>query len=354
MKALLLLGGFGTRMRPFTISTPKPLLPIVNIPFIKYQFALLKKYNIDEVILGVGYKGGEFKKIIGIAKEMGLKPYLSFEKTPLGTAGGIRNAYKFLKGDEPFFVFNGDILADFNLEKIMNLHKEKNAYITIGLVKVDNPSSYGLVITDENMKITKFVEKPKPEEIVADTINAGVYVFNPEVLEEIPPGKEVSVEKETFPQVLEKGKDMFGYVHYGYWLDVGTIDKFKKANFDVLNGKIKLGYIPSDQNIETEKTALIADDIKVEGKLIIGKNSIVEKGSSFYGKVIIGEGVYIGKNVQIENSIIFSGCVIRENSVISGSVIGKKVFIKNNSEIRNSAVGDNTLITEFTKTGMEG
>jgi len=352
MKALLLLGGFGTRMRPFTITTPKSLLPVVNIPFIRYQFALLKKYNIKEVILGVGYKGEEFKKILGIAKEMGLKPYLSFEKKPLGTAGGIRNAYKFLKGKEPFFVFNGDILADFNLEKIMSLHKEKNAYVTIGLVKVDNPSAYGLVITDENMKIQKFVEKPKPDEIVSDTINAGVYVFNPEVLEEIPPGKEVSVERETFPQILEKGKDMFGYVHYGYWLDVGTIDKFKKANFDVLDGKIELEYKSSGENLEADKTAVISENIEIEGKLVVGKNSVIERGSKFSGKVIVGDGVYIGENVQIENSIIFSETVIRENSVIVNSIIGEKVFIKNNSEIKNSALGDNCFIVEFSKTGM--
>ncbi len=349
MKALLLIGGFGTRMRPFTLTTPKALLPVVNIPFIKYQFHLLKKYNIDEVILGVGYKGEEFKKIVNIGKKMGLKVYLSYESKPLGTAGGIRNAYKFLKGKEPFFVFNGDILADFNLEKILNFHKEKNAYVTIGLVKVDNPSAFGLVITDENGKITKFIEKPKAEEIVSDTINAGVYVFQPEVLEEIPPGKNVSVEKETFPQILEKGKEMFGYVHYGYWLDVGTIDKFKKANFDVLDGKISLAYKGSERNVEVDPSSSVPGNILVDGKLVVGKNVMVKNGLKIEGKVIVGEDCFIGENCEIENSIIFRKTIIGNNCKIKNSIIGSEVIIKDNCDIKNISLADRSLIYDFTK-----
>jgi len=349
MKGLLLIGGFGTRMRPFTLTTPKALLPVVNIPFIKYQFQLLKKYNVDEVILGVGYKGEEFKKIIDIGKKMGLKTHLSYESKPLGTAGGIRNAYKFLKGKEPFFVFNGDILADFNLEKILNFHKEKNAYVTIGLVKVDNPSAFGLVITDENGKITKFIEKPKQEEIISDTINAGVYVFQPEVLEEIPPGKNVSVEKETFPQILQKGKEMFGYVHYGYWLDVGTIDKFKKANFDVLDGKISLAYEGSERNIEVDPSSSVPGNISVDGKLVVGKNVMIKEGLEVKGKGIIGDGCFIGENCKIENSIIFKNSVIGDNCKIKDCIIGSKVIIKDNCDIKNISLADRSLIYDFTK-----
>lgn len=349
MKGLLLIGGFGTRMRPFTISTPKALLPVVNIPFIKYQFELLKKYNINEIILGVGYKGEEFKKIVDIAKKIGLKAYLSFENKPLGTAGGIRNAYKFLKGKEPFFVFNGDILADFNLEKILNFHKEKGAYVTIGLVKVDNPSAFGLVITNEEGKITKFIEKPKPEEIVSDTINAGVYVFQPEVLEEIPAGKNVSVERETFPQILEKGKPMYGYVHYGYWLDVGTIDKFQKANFDVLDGKILLGYKPEERNVEVASSSVIPGNISVDGKVVIGEDVLVKDGFEAKGKVIIGDGCLIGENCKIENSIIFRRVIIEDNCKIENCIIGSEVIIKNNSYLKNIALADKSLIKEFTK-----
>ncbi|MCM8806931.1 MAG: NDP-sugar synthase [Candidatus Omnitrophica bacterium] len=349
MKALLLLGGFGTRLRPFTITTPKALLPILNIPFITYQLELLRIYGVKEVILGIGYKGEEFKKIMNIGKKMGLKLYLSYEKTPLGTAGGIKNAEKFLKGNEPFFVFNGDILANFNLEKIMNFHKEKNAYVTIGMVKVNDPSSYGLIVTDDEMRIKKFIEKPKPEEIITDTINAGVYIFQPEVLEEIPKGIEVSVEKETFPLLLEKGREMYGYVHYGYWLDVGTIEKFKKANFDLIDGKIELIYRKSEEKIEKKLNSFIKENVFVEEKLILDENVFIDENTNFKGKVIVGKNTYIGKNCLLENSIIFENVIIEDNCLIKNSVIGNSVLIKNNCEILNSAIGDKSYISEFSK-----
>ena len=350
MKALLLLGGFGTRLRPFTLTTPKPLLPVVNKPFVYYQLSLLKKYNVNEVILGVGYKGEEFKKIFSIAKRMGIKARLSFEKKPLGTAGAIRNAYRFLKGKEPFLVFNGDILMDFDLEKIINFHEEKKgACVTIGLVKVDNPSAYGLITTDELMKIQKFIEKPKPEEIISDTINAGVYVMNPEVLEEIPKGEKVSVEKETFPTLLGKGKGMYGYIHYGYWIDVGTVNKFKKVNFDLLDGKVQLGYKPTGDNVEAEKPFFVYENVKVDGKLVVGKNTVIEKGTEIKGNVIVGADAYIGKGSFLKDSIIFEGALIKEKTHITNSIIGKGVFIGKNCELKDIALADKSIVYDFTK-----
>ncbi len=349
MKALLLLGGFGTRLRPFTINTPKALLPLVNYPFIAYQFELLTRYGIKEVVLGIGYKADEFKKTIEIGKKMGIKVYLSYEKKPLGTGGGIKNAEKFLKGKEPFFVFNGDVLADFNLEKILNFHKEKNAYITIGMVKVPDPSSYGLIVTDDEMRIIKFIEKPKKEEILTDTINAGVYVFQPQVLEEIPKDMEVSVEKETFPKILQEGKEMFGYIHYGYWLDVGTIEKFKKGNFDLIDGKIELLYRKSEENLEKKDNVLIGKNVIIEGKLITDENVIIGENSKFKGKVIIGKKSFIGKDCLIENSIIFENAFIGDGCIIENSIIGNSVILKNNCEVKNSALGDNSFINQFSK-----
>jgi mannose-1-phosphate guanylyltransferase len=350
MKAFLLLGGFGTRMRPFSISTPKALLPLANIPFIKYQLAHLKKYNVTEVILGVGYKGKEFKKIVDIAKKMGIKSYLSFEKEPLDTAGGIKNAEKFLKAKEPFLIFNGDILADFNLEKILNFHQEKNADVTIGMVKVEDPSAYGLIITEKDMKIKSFVEKPKGEQIIADTINAGVYVFNPDILEEIPAGKKVSVEKETFPALLDKNRAMYGYVHYGYWMDVGTLAKFKKANFDIMEGKVDILYEPSGKKAEIDETSVCAESANVEGKLLAGKNVIVEEGVTIKGKVIVNDGCLISRNSHLEDTIILKNSIIGQSSHISNSIIGQEVIIEENSVIKNTALADRSLIHSYTKT----
>ncbi|MDD3726277.1 MAG: NDP-sugar synthase, partial [Candidatus Ratteibacteria bacterium] len=205
MKALFLSGGEGTRLRPFTLTIPKPLLPVANIPLVAYQFELLKRHSITDIVVGVGYKTGHFKKTVAeISKKMGVKTALSVEDIPLGTGGGLRNAYPFFKKEkEVFVVFNGDVITNLNLDRMISFHKEKGAYATIGLVKVSDPSPYGLVIADTDMSVRKFIEKPERNEITTDTINAGVYIFSAEIFSDIPPNKNVSLEKEVFPLLIE-------------------------------------------------------------------------------------------------------------------------------------------------------
>lgn len=333
MKGLLLSGGEGTRLRPFTLTTPKPLLPVANIPLIAYQFELLKKYGITEVVVGVGYKADRFKKTVAeISKRMGIKAHLSIENKPLGTGGGLKNAYPFFKKEkEPFIVFNGDVIADFNLEKIIAFHKEQDAYATIGLVRVNDPSSYGLVLTDSDMSVKRFIEKPKKEEIVSDTINAGVYIFSPEIFSEIPGDGPVSLEKEVFPSLLDKGKKIYGYIHYNYWMDVGTVEKYKKVNFDILEGKISI--------------------FTVEGKgnnFLKGKASVLKEGVEIKGRVIIGNNCFIGKECILEDCIIMDDTVIQDRSVIKNSVIGTGVIIESNCVIEGMALSDKSLVRSFT------
>jgi len=333
MKALLLSGGEGTRLRPFTLTTPKPLLPVANIPLISYQFELLKRYGINEVVVGVGYKTDYFKKTVGkIAKEMDIKAPLSIENTPLGTGGGLRNALPFFKKEkEPFIVLNGDVIADFNLEKILAFHKEKNAYITIGLVRVNNPSSYGLVITDLDMAVRKFIEKPQPQEIVCDTVNAGVYIFSPDIFSELPSDRPVSLEREVFPLLLEKGKGIYAYIHYGYWMDVGTVEKYRKANFDALEGKTGIFGRKGQR-----------------GNFITGTGSVLKEGVEVKGRAVIGNNCFIGKGCVIEESIILDNTIIMDNCIISSSVIGSDVLIENNCVIKNIALADKSLVHPFT------
>lgn len=336
MKALLLSGGEGTRLRPFTLTTPKPLLPVANIPLIAYQFELLKRYGITEIVVGVGYKADNFKKTVKrISKEMGIKAPLSIENKPLGTGGGLRNAYQFFKRErEPFIVFNGDVIADFNLNRILSFHKEKDADITIGLVRVNNPSSYGLVLVNSDMSVKKFIEKPKAEEIISDTINAGVYIFSPDIFNEIPEGKNISLEREIFPALLEKGKKVYAYTHYGYWMDVGTIEKYLKANFDAMEGRIGL-FSFAVRNLN-------------EGKLLIGKNSFIKGNVNVKGRVIIGDNCTIGDDCALEDSIIMDNAIIQARSIIKNSVIGTDVLIGNNCIIKNYAVADKSSIFPFT------
>ncbi|MCX8083030.1 MAG: NDP-sugar synthase [bacterium] len=337
MRALLLSGGEGTRLRPFTLTTPKPLLSVANIPVIAYQFALLKKYGITDIIVGIGYKTDNFRKVVaGISKSMGIKASLSIEDKPLGTGGGLRNAYPFFKREkEPFFVFNGDVIADFNLEKMMSLHKEKNVYLTIGLVRVNNPSSYGLVITDGDMSVKRFIEKPGPEEIISDTINAGVYIFSPDIFNQIAAGKNVSLEKEVFPSLLEKGKKVYTCIHYGYWMDVGTIEKYIKVNFDIMEGKVGFFDI-HPQYIDS-------------GKIILGKKSVIRERVQIRGKVIIGNNCIIGEDSFLEDSIIMDNTIVSRRCRVRNSVIGKDVLVENDCIIENQAIADKSLICSFTR-----
>jgi len=333
MKALLLSGGEGTRLRPFTLTIPKPLLPVANIPLISYQFELLKRYGIKEIVVGVGYRSDYFKKIVGrIAKEMGIKAPLSIEDKPLDTGGGLRNALPFFKREkEPFIVLNGDVIADFNLEKVLAFHKEKNAYITIGLVRVNNPSSYGLVITDSDMAVRKFIEKPQPQEIVCDTVNAGVYIFSPDIFSELPSDRPVSLEREVFPSLLEKGKGIYAYIHYGYWMDVGTVEKYRKANFDALEGKTGIFGRKGQR-----------------GNFITGTGSVLKEGVEVKGRAVIGNNCFIGKGCVIEESIILDNTIIMDNCIISNSLIGSDVLIENNCVIKNIALADKSLLHPFT------
>lgn len=341
MKALLLSGGLGTRLRPFTLTTPKPLLPLLNKPFIHYQLALLRKYGINQVVLSIGYRAREFEKIVSEVEREGFQVEIAREKTPLGTGGGIKNGEKFLRhSKEPFLVFNGDILADFNLGEILEFHRKNRAYVTIGLVKVSNPSAYGLVVVDPSGRITRFIEKPKPEEIIADTINAGVYVFQPEVLDEIPAQREVSVERETFPKILESDKPMFGYLHRGYWLDIGNAEKFFKGNFDLLEGKVGVMEIIPSQKVEGDGISVLGEGTR------LGEKVVVE------GKAIIGGNCRIDTHCILKDAILFDEVVIHQGTEISHSIIGNKVKIGENCTIRNSVLGDGSRIKPFSKLGL--
>lgn len=293
------------------------MLPVANVPLIYRQFELLKKHNVDEVIVSVGYRAEYFKKfVLPLAKNAGLKIHLCVENTPMGTGGGLRYAYSFFRKDSaPFFVLNGDIISDLNLGKMLEIHKNTGACATIALVKVCDPSAYGLALTDADMKVKKFIEKPKSEEIVTDTVNSGVYVFSPEIFDAIPPDKPVSLERVIFPYLLESGKKFMGYVHYGYWIDVGTVEKYKIANFDML------------------KTDLLT-----------GENTVLREGVTTIGKVIIGDNCSVGKGVLLENSIVMSNSVIKDGSIVSDSVIGNEVLIGNDCEIRGAAIADKSLI----------
>jgi NDP-sugar pyrophosphorylase family protein len=332
MKALILIGGEGTRLRPLTLNTLKCMVPIVNRHFFEYQLALLKKYSIREVVLSICYLPDRIQKEIGSGKKYGMKIRYAKERTPLGTAGAIKNAEKYLDGTT--VVLNGDILTDINIGKLAAFHKKKKALATIALHQVEDPSAYGLVLTDKKCGITKFLEKPKTSEITTDWINAGIYVFDKKVLGLIPAGVNVSVERQTFPGIIKNGGALYAFKSKSYWLDIGKIDKYKQANFDVLEGRFNSPFNNTvrDKNVNIGKYTVFEGTSVLDGPVVAGENCRIG-GGAHISRSIIWDNVAIGANSSISDSIISSGCVIESDCTISGAVIGDNTKITRHSRL---------------------
>ncbi len=343
---MILLGGQGTRLRPFTITTPKSFLPIANIPMIHYQLVLLAKYKIDNVVLAVSPHCQKHREFFSIAKSLGINLHLSCERKPLGTAGGIRNAYKFLKGNEPFFVFNGDIISDCDLDKMLECHKVSGADVSIAVVEVENPRDFGVIIVDGEKRISQFIEKPQNP--VSNLINAGIYIIHPEILDEMPADREVSIEREVFPALIERGKKLFAYVHKGYWKDVGTIQNYRSANFDIVEGRVNVYFSGLSNEIPASKSVQVNGKLKLGEKVILGNNVITS------GTVVIGDGCYVGDNTILKDAIIFRNVLVGKNCIIENSIIGNSTFIEDNCEIRDSAVADGCRFCQYTKIRNSG
>ncbi|HIC58376.1 MAG TPA: nucleotidyltransferase family protein, partial [Acidobacteria bacterium] len=240
MKAILLAGGFGTRLRPLTLNTPKPVVPIFDRPFLYHQIDLLRQVpEIDEVILSLNYRPERIQEIVGHGENAGLPIRYVVEPKPLGTGGAVRYAEPYLDGTT--IVFNGDVLTETDLCAVVDYHRSNNAKATIVLTPVDNPSAYGLVETDLNGNVRRFLEKPDPNEITCNTINAGIYVLEPDTFDRIPTGAHYSIERRYFPSLIEQQETFVAYVDNGYWLDIGTPDKYLQGHRDILDGRCQSG-----------------------------------------------------------------------------------------------------------------
>jgi NDP-sugar pyrophosphorylase family protein len=236
MRAILLIGGLGTRLRPLTFKTPKPLLPILNRPFLAYQIEYLKGQGIDEIVLCTAYRAEAFREAFGSGAPYGVQIHYVHEREPLGTGGAIKNAESYVDG--PVLVCNGDILTDMDLSALFAFHREKKALATIALTRAEDPTAFGLVNTDNEGRIQRFTEKPSREDVTTDTINAGTYIFEPRVFALIPKGKVCSVERDVFPDMLRAGERLYAKALPGYWLDVGTLEKYRQAERDLSEGRL--------------------------------------------------------------------------------------------------------------------
>lgn len=342
MQALILAGGKGTRLRPLTIHTPKPVVPIVNKPFLNYQIDLLKRANVKDITLSLSYQPGKIEEIFADGQDYGVRIHYTVEASPLGTGGAYKNAEQYLK--ETAIVFNGDVLTDMDLAKIVSFHKEKKAAATIVLVPVENVSAYGVVETDQEGRVRRFVEKPKPGETSSNTINAGCYILEPHLLNYVPVNEPYSFEYQIFPSLLKAGEPFYAYTWNHYWLDIGTPKSYLQAHYDLINDRLPTHPVyryPSQSNSNAGELPKI-DDVSV-----IDPQCTLKPGAEVINSVI-GPNCIIEEKARIENSVIWAASRIGKEAVIRNSVIGKSGIIGRNSMINGVVLGDKSSLTDFT------
>jgi len=348
MKALILLGGLGTRLRPLTCWTPKPLLTLLNKPELEYQIDLLKKHNIKEVVFCTGYLSKIFSKYFGTGRKFGLKIHYVYEKKPLGTGGAIKNSKKLI--DTTTVIFNGDILTDLNLSEMLKFHKEKKALVTISLIRVKDPTAYGLVETNKKMQIERFLEKPSWDEVTCNTINAGTYIFEPEALDYIPSGVNYSVERGLFPLLLEKKKPVYGYISNNYWLDIGTVEKYLQAHYDLLKGEIKYKITGREirKGVFAGKNVHISPEVEIDGRVVLGSNTKIEPYVQLTGLVSIGRNCVLKKGVQVIDSVILDRTVVGEGTRVERAIIGKNCRLEPHIYLNpGTALSDNSIVKRY-------
>ncbi len=335
VKAIILVGGEGTRLHPLTYAIVKAMVPVLNKPFIEYVIRHLSNHNVNEIILALGYKPDCITDYFGDASQLGTKLVYSVETAPMGTAGAVKNAEQYI--DDTFFVMNGDIFTDLNLTEMLRFHKNKGAKVTIALTPVEDPTRFGVVETDSRQSVTRFVEKPSREQVTSNMINAGVYIIEREILNRIPKGKRFMFEHDVFPSLLADREPVFGYATEAYWMDMGTPEKYLQLNRDLLCGKstqvaFKVGDICID------KRSSVNPQAKLTAPILVDRDCIVGKGVQVKGPVIIGAGCKINNGATIENSILWQDVTIGEQAVLKDCIVASNSYIENNACIECATI----------------
>jgi mannose-1-phosphate guanylyltransferase len=336
-EAILLVGGKGTRLRPLTVHTPKPMVPAAGVPFLTHQLARAQAAGVEHVVLATSYLAEVFEPYFGDGSSLGLHLEYVTEREPLGTGGAIRNVASHLhsRPDEPVLIFNGDILTGLDIRALVDTHMTSGADVSLHLTRVDDPRAFGLVPTDDNGRVTAFLEKPQtPEELVTDQINAGAYVFNRCIIDDIPTGRPVSVERETFPGLLATGAHLQGMVDSTYWLDLGTPQAFVRGSADLVLGRAPSPAVPGrcgDRLILPG--AEVAGDAKLTGGTVVGPGARIGEGARICGSTVL-EGAVVEPGAQIQDSLIGAGARIGERTVLEGAVIGDGAVIGADNELR--------------------
>jgi mannose-1-phosphate guanylyltransferase len=335
VQALILAGGEGTRLRPLTSTIPKPVVPLVDRPFIVYMLEWLRGHGVEEAILSCGFMADGVRRVLGDGSGLGVRLQYVEEREPLGTGGALKFAEERLA--ERFFMLNGDVLCDTDLTAQMRQHEQTGARVTLSLIPVDDPSAYGLVRRRDDDSVVEFVEKPRLDEIDTDLVNAGAYIIEREVLLDMPAaGTRFSIERDVFPRLVNNG--LYGYEASGYWLDIGTPERYRQATFDILNGEVRT-------EVERRLAAsggVVQDEASVEGTIhgpaVIGPGSRVEPGAMIGGCTVLGRDVVVEHGAHLDSSVILDGCRIGARARISGSILSPGVEVGERCHIEGGVV----------------
>ncbi|MET9365204.1 NDP-sugar synthase [Streptomyces sp. NPDC006632] len=337
-EAILLVGGKGTRLRPLTVHTPKPMVPAAGVPFLTHQLARAQAAGVDHIVLATSYLAEVFEPYFGDGSALGLSIEYVTEDEPLGTGGAIRNVASRLRSgpDDPVLIFNGDILTGLDIRALVDTHRSSGADVSLHLTRVDDPRAFGLVPTDATGRVTAFLEKPQtPEEIVTDQINAGAYVFRRSVIDGIPAGRPVSVERETFPGLLARGAHLQGMVDSTYWLDLGTPAAFVRGSADLVLGRAPSPAVPGrcgDRLVLP--TATVAPDAKLTGGTVVGDGAVVGAGARVVGSAILA-GAVVEAGAVVTDSLVGAGARIGARTILDGAVVGDGAHVGPDNELRS-------------------
>jgi mannose-1-phosphate guanylyltransferase/phosphomannomutase len=347
VKAVVMAGGEGTRLRPLTSQQPKPMVPIVGKPCMEHILELLRRHGFDEVVVTLAFMPQAIRSYFGTGEALGLDVSYSIEESPAGTAGSVKLAEDAL--DEPFLVISGDALCDIDLSALVRFHEEKGAAVTIGLVSVDNPLEFGIVVTDDDGRIERFLEKPSWGQVFTDTINTGIYVVDPEVLRHIPDDRPFDWSKELFPLLLEMGRPLYGYVAEGYWQDIGNLDQYRQANFDALEEKVHLEIAGTRLrgNIWVGDGVELADLDQIEGPAFIGNYCRIAPGASVGPYTVLSSSCSLRENARTSRAVVDASTYLGRSVVVEGAVLGRMCDLRAHSRVQEgAAIGDQCTLGE--------
>ncbi len=349
MQALILVGGEATRLRPLTCHMPKAMVPILNKPFLEHVIGYLGGHGVKDIVLAQGHLPKPMEDYFQDGSRFDTRLTYALEAKPMNTAGAVKNAESFLK--DRFYVLNGDVFTDLDITDMLKFHQERKAKVTIALTPVENPTAYGLIETESDGRVKRFLEKPSWDQVTTNMINAGTYILEPEVLKYIPPETNYSFERQLFPDLLARGEPVYAYPSSCYWIDIGTPNTYLQLHQDLLNGKSR-GY-----ELTLGKDACLGHDCQVDpssqiqGRVLIGDNCTVGRGAKIIGPAVLGPGITISEDATVQESVIWYNVKIGSKVILKNCLIANDSSLEDGSSAEQSVIGDHITITRSTKLG---